>query len=70
MQLSDWEYRPLSNEQMQYAALDAYVLILLYKIKHESNTNTITNTVSKNITNTTNNNHVYCDGFHIIELKF
>lgn len=30
MQCSDWSQRPLSKEQLKYASLDAYVLILLF----------------------------------------
>ena len=31
MQRSDWEQRPLSKEQVEYAALDAIVLIELWQ---------------------------------------
>lgn len=31
MQTSDWEQRPLSAEQIQYAALDSYCLLLLHQ---------------------------------------
>ena len=29
MQVSDWQQRPLTSEQVSYAAMDAFVLILL-----------------------------------------
>lgn len=32
MQTSDWQARPLSEQQRNYAALDAYVLLLIYDI--------------------------------------
>ena len=32
MQMSNWTQRPLSKEQLQYAALDAEVMIQLYDI--------------------------------------
>ena len=30
-QISDWSKRPLNSNQIKYAVLDAYVLILIYK---------------------------------------
>ncbi|KAL0033286.1 hypothetical protein WJX77_001863 [Trebouxia sp. C0004] len=32
MQMSDWEHRPLSSKQTEYAALDAFVLLDLYDV--------------------------------------
>jgi ribonuclease D len=34
-QRSDWEKRPLTSQQLTYAALDAYVLIQLYEIIYD-----------------------------------
>lgn len=38
LQMSDWEKRPLSSKQMEYAALDAFVLLQIYDIVSNPNT--------------------------------
>jgi ribonuclease D len=43
MQTSDWQARPLSEQQQDYAALDAYVLLLIRDI-HMQSTGSIPNT--------------------------
>ncbi len=32
MQVSDWQQRPLSEDQIAYAALDAFILTLLFDL--------------------------------------
>lgn len=38
MQMSDWEKRPLSAKQLEYAALDAFVLLQLFDVIFNPNT--------------------------------
>lgn len=38
LQMSDWEKRPLSSRQLEYAALDAFVLLQLYDVISNPNT--------------------------------
>lgn len=38
LQTSDWERRPLSSKQLEYAALDAFVLLQIYDVISNPNT--------------------------------
>lgn len=38
LQISDWERRPLSSKQLEYAALDAFVLLQIYDVISNPNT--------------------------------